>query len=65
MYRVNSDDNTDVHSGYLCSHGIVPLAVVSKNQQGSKFNQFEVTVNISNVEKMMEPSTWQGGSRKV
>ena len=38
VYRVNSDDTTDVHSGYLRSHGIVPIAVVPKNQQGSKFN---------------------------
>ena len=65
VYRVNSDDNTYILSGYLGSHGIVPIAVVSKNQQGSKFNQFKVTVNNSNVENMMEPSTWQGGSRKV
>ena len=59
MYRVNSDDTTDVLSGYLRSHGIVPIAVVPKNQQGSKFNSFKVTVNIANVENMMEPSTWQ------
>ena len=58
MYRVNSDDTTDVLSGYLCSHGNVSLAVVSKNQQGSRFNSFKVTVNIAYVEKMMEPSTW-------
>ena len=61
VYRVNSDDTTDVLSGYLRSHGIVPIAVVPKNQQGSKFNSFKVTVNIANVEKMMEPSTWQCG----
>ena len=34
MYRVNSDDTTDVLSGYLRSHGIVIIAVVPKNQQG-------------------------------
>ena len=38
VYRVNSGDTTDVLSGYLRSHGIVPIAVVPKNQQGSKFN---------------------------
>ena len=59
MYRVNPDDNTDVHSGHLCNHGFTPKAVVSKNRQGSKFNSFKVTVNIYNVEKMMEPSSWQ------
>ena len=58
---MNSDDTTDVLSGYLRSHGIVPIAVVPKNQQGSKFNSFKVTVNIANVEKMMEPSIWQCG----
>ena len=61
VYRVNSYDNICVLSGYLRSHGIVPIAVVSKNQQGSKFNSFKVTANVSNVEKMMEPSTWQCG----
>ena len=61
VYRVNSDDTTDVLCAYLRSHGIVPIAVVPKNQQGSKFNSFKVTVNIANVEKMMEPSTWQCG----
>ena len=60
VYRVNSDDTTDVLRGYLRSHGIVPIAVVSKNQQGSKFNSFKVTV-IANAEKIMEPSTWQCG----
>ena len=62
VYQVNSSDDTNgVLSGYLRSHGIVPIAYVSKNQQGSKFNSFKVTVNIANVEKMMEPSTWQCG----
>ena len=37
----------------------LPIAGVPKNQQGSKFNSFKVTVNIANVEEMMEPSTWQ------
>ena len=58
---MNSDDTTDVLSAYLLCHGIVPIAVVSKNQQGSKFNSFKVTVNIANMEKMMEPFTWQCG----
>ena len=54
VYQVNSDDTTAVLSGYLRSHGILPIAVASKNQQGSKFNSFKVTVNIDNVEKIME-----------
>ena len=62
VYRVNSDDNADVLNGYLRSHGIVSLAVVSKHQQASKFNLFKVTVNMSIVHKMMEPSTWQCGA---
>ena len=58
---MNYDDTTDVLSGYLRSHGIVPGAAVFKNHQGSKFNSFKITVIISDVEKMMDPPTWQCG----
>ena len=55
IHQMNSDKNTDVLNS--SRQGILPISIVSKTQQGSKSNSFKVTLNISNVEKMMDPST--------
>ncbi len=61
VYRLNSEDDSTALSDYMKSKDITPRDIVPKQKQGSTFNSFKVTVDVTDAEKMMNPDTWQYG----
>ncbi len=59
--RIHKDDGLDVTRQYIRSKRVVIKELVQTSHADSMFNSFKLSVAVTDVEKVRDPSLWPSG----